>query len=130
MPYPPTSPSWRSAVTQLQLSCLSLADLFADAIFLLIQYCLFRLGDVAAVLSGHIAFFLADSMVFLVQRLGLRLAHFAFFDFVLDTLVLVIQPVVDLFTARMILLPCCVGHCTAGSAGEHSNQCGENDCFS
>ena len=48
------------------LPSASLADLFADRVLLLIQRLLLLLGNVAAVLRGHIAFFLANLTVLLV----------------------------------------------------------------
>jgi hypothetical protein len=77
-----------------------LADLATDLVFLLVQRALFLLGDVPTVLRGHVALFLANLAVFLVQLARLALGDFAFLHFVVDTLVLVGEAV----TARILAM--------------------------
>jgi len=47
--------------------------LTADAVFLLVQHRLLALGDMAAILAGHIALFLTNLMIVVVQRVCLTL---------------------------------------------------------
>ncbi len=65
------------------------SDLLADAVFLLVQRLLFLLGDMAAILAGHGAFFVANLMIFRVQLGSLALGNFALFDFTMDAAILV-----------------------------------------
>ena len=74
------TPACRPARTSL------LADLPADRVLLLVERLLFLLRDVAAVLAGHQALFLADLPIILVQGCGLRLGEVPFLDLGLDAL--------------------------------------------
>ena len=81
-----------------------LADLLADRVLVLVERLLLLLGDVAAVLSGHQALFLADLPIALVQGGSLRPAEFALLYLGLDALVLIAEALVDLLATRVVLL--------------------------
>src|SRR5450830_335565 len=72
----------------------------------------------AAVLAGHRALLGADLPIFAVQTGGLGLGEFAFLDFLMDAPILVGEPLVDLLTTRMFLLPMGLGHDTGRDAGD------------
>ena len=82
-----------------------LADLAAYRVFLLIQGTLLLLGDVPAVLARHVALFVPDLTVFLVQLVRLRRRELAFLHVPVDALVLMRQPIVDFGSTRMMFLP-------------------------
>src|SRR5438105_9059316 len=90
-----------AARTQARL----LADLLADLVLLLVERLLLGLGDVAAVGARHGALFLADGAVLSVQLGRLRLGELAFLALLVDALVLVGEPIVNLLAARVGLLP-------------------------
>src|SRR5438876_8565523 len=100
------------------------ADLLAHVVLLLVQRLLLEPGDVAAVLACHIALFLPDLMVLLVQLIGLLVRQVAFLDLMVDPLVLVVQAIVHLLAAGMRPLPRRIGHCAAGHADrEQAHDC-------
>ena len=70
-----------------------------DRILLLVQGSLFRLGDVPAILAGHVAFFLTDLAIVLMQLRALSLGQVTFLDFLVNATVLVLQAPVDFMTA-------------------------------
>lgn len=75
---------------------------------------LFALGDVAAILRSHVPLFLADLAVVTVQARGLCVRHLALPHFAMDAAILVREALVDLFAARMRVLPRRVGESGAG----------------
>ena len=82
-----------------------LADLSAYAVFLLIQRFCLLFGDMAPVLARHIAFLLADLMIFMMQFLCLRFVNLAFSVFSVDTSILVFQTTIDLGSTRVVVRP-------------------------
>ena len=82
-----------------------LADLSAYAVFLLIQRFFLLFGDMAPVLARHIAFLLADLMIFMMQFLCLRFVNLAVSVFSLDTSILVFQTTIDLGSTRVVVRP-------------------------
>src|SRR5579863_620902 len=68
----------RAVVTKL------LADLVADAIFLLVERRLLELRDMAAILARHGALFLANLMIVLMQARRLLVGHLAFLHFLMN----------------------------------------------
>jgi hypothetical protein len=82
-----------------------LADLPAHPVFLLIEDALLGFGDMAAILASHTTLFLANLVIFPVELARLLWRDFAFLDFLVDAVILVRQPPIDLFPAGMILLP-------------------------
>jgi hypothetical protein len=99
-----------------------LADLSADAVFLLIQRFLLLFGDMALVLARHIAFLLADLMIFMMQVLCLRFVNFAFSVFSVDTSILVFQATINLGATWVVVRPG-TGHDARRNADHES--CGE-----
>jgi hypothetical protein len=79
-------------------------DFFADVVFLLVQRILFLLGDVAAILAGHVALFLADLMILPMKIPGLPMRDLAVLGLFVDAAVLIVQPVIHLGAARMTFL--------------------------
>jgi hypothetical protein len=71
-----------------------LPNLAADRILLLIQGSLFCLGDVPAILAGHVAFFVTNLPIFPTQLCALSPGQFAFPDFLVNATVLVLQALV------------------------------------
>src|ERR1700691_1765700 len=86
-------------------NCRSLADLSADAVFLLVQHSLLGLSNVTAILAGHVTLFLANLMILVMQLGRFALAHLTFFDFVVNTPVLVRQALIHFSASRMVFLP-------------------------
>src|SRR5580692_6799151 len=80
-------------------------NLLADAVFLLIKNLLVTLGYVAAVLTGHVPFFLPHLMIVLVQRCRLAFCQRAIFDIVMNSLVLIVEAMIHLLAPRVIFLP-------------------------
>ena len=99
-----------------------LADLSADAVFLLIQRFLLLFGDMALVLARHIAFLLADLMIFMMQVLCLRFVNFALSVFSVDTSILVFQATINLGATWVVVRPG-AGHGARRNADYES--CGE-----
>jgi hypothetical protein len=99
-----------------------LADLSADAVFLLIQRFLLLFGDMALVLARHIAFLLADLMIFMMQVLCLRFVNLAFSVFSVDTSILVFQATINLGATWVVVRPG-TGHDARRNADHES--CGE-----
>src|SRR5215469_8108290 len=95
-----------------------LPDLPADLILLLVERALLGLREVAAVGAGHGTLFVADRAILAMQPCGLAPGELAFLALLVDTLVLVGEAVVHLFTARMVLLPSGVGERRGREAGE------------
>src|SRR5450755_2635702 len=107
----------RSTPCTASSSLLLQRNVLADAIFLLVQHSLFILRDVAVVLRCHVALFLADLMVLRMFGGGLAAGQGAVPDVLVDAPVLVLEPIVDLGTSRMVLLP---GGLAAGVRRERS----------
>ena len=82
-----------------------LADLSANPVFLLIQRVLLLFGDMASVLARHIAFLLANLMIFMVQLLRLSFVNLTFSVFSVDTSVLVHQTTINLGTSWVVVCP-------------------------
>jgi hypothetical protein len=80
-------------------------NLEADGVLLLIERLLLAFGDMAAVDFGHVTLLLANRVVFPVKLVGLLFGDFAFFQFTVDSAVLVCKPVIDLIAARVVALP-------------------------
>ena len=78
-----------------------MADLVAHTIFLLVEGLLFRVGNVTMVLRGHVALLTADKVILGMQMLCLTGRKFAFLAFLIDTMVLIRKPFVNLDAARM-----------------------------
>jgi hypothetical protein len=91
-----------------------LPDLFAYAIFLLIQHALFRLADMPAVLVSHEPLFLADMAVFPMQLCRLGVGHITFAHLLLNPVILVREALIHLFTARVRRFPRGIGRGCAG----------------
>src|SRR5580692_5339894 len=102
-------------------------NLLADAVFLLVQNFLFGLGNVAAVLTGHVPLFLANLVVVLVQRRRLTLRQRAIFNVVMDSLVLIVEAIIYLLAPRVIFLPGGVSRSGAGNRTEHCNRDREHE---
>ncbi|HUO43519.1 MAG TPA: hypothetical protein VMT94_01230 [Burkholderiales bacterium] len=89
----------------LQLLILVAPDilpaLLIGSVFLLVQSGLLLLRDVAAVLRRHVALFLPDLMIFLMQLLALRRRQLAAFHFPGGFGVFMIQALVHFGAARM-----------------------------
>ena len=66
-----------------------------DVVFLLIEHFLLAFGDMAGVDFGHVALLLANRVVFPVKLVGLLFCDLAFFQFTVDSVVLVCKPVID-----------------------------------
>jgi uncharacterized membrane protein YtjA (UPF0391 family) len=66
-----------------------LTDLSAHPVFLLIEDALLGFGDMAAVLAGHAALFLANLVILPVELARLLWRDFAFLDFLVDAVILV-----------------------------------------
>ena len=98
-------------------------DVLADAIFLLVEHLLFRFRDVAAILAGHGALFLPDLMILMMQRGRLAFGHRPILDVLVNPAVLIGEAVVDLFAARVILLP---RRIRAGSPGGARKRRGDD----
>jgi diguanylate cyclase (GGDEF)-like protein len=110
------------------LAVLLGVDLLADLVFLPVQLVLFALGDVAAILGRHVPLLLADVVVLLVQLLGLALGQGAVLDPLVDALVLVVEPAIDLGPPGVVLLPLgLLGQDGLGShEGRGDGQAGED----
>src|SRR6185312_5639795 len=86
------------------------ADAVADVMLLTIEPRLLAMGDVAVVPGRHAPLLRADAVVGAMQAGSLRMRHLTFFDFPVDTGVLVAQAVVDFLAPRVLGLPGRVGH--------------------
>jgi hypothetical protein len=95
----------------------------ANTVFLLIQRVLLLFGDMAPILARHIAFFLADLMIFMVQLLRLSFVNLTFSVFSADTSVLVLQTTINLGTSWVVVRPR-AGRGACGNAQRES--CGED----
>ena len=78
-----------------------LIDLPADNVLLLVQRGLLGTGDVAAILRGHVTFFLGDLVVLVVELICLTPRDITSAILLIDAAVLVIQAAIDLGTPRM-----------------------------
>ena len=67
----------------------STPNLTADRVLLLIERLLLALCDMAVVELRHCALFLANGVIFAVKLVGLLLCDLAFFQFFIDTVILV-----------------------------------------
>ena len=65
-----------------------------------------------AILTRHIAFLLPNLVIFIVQGVCLWLSNLALLQLVIDTLILVMQAIIDLISAGMVARPLAVGHRT------------------
>jgi hypothetical protein len=108
-----------------------LADLTADTVFLLIQRFLLLFGDMASVLARHIAFLLANLMIFMVQLPRLSFVNLTFSVFSVDASALVLQTTINLGTSWVVVCPG-AGHGARRNAerkssrqdrGEHLSDC-------
>ena len=77
----------------------------ADVILLVVETSLFTLGDMAVMTGSHCPFFVTDGMILCMETCSLCSADLAFPAFLVDTAVLVVQPAIDLSTARMLSIP-------------------------
>ncbi len=84
---------------------------------------MFGAREVPAVLTGHLAFLLADLVVFRMEGGALLRRQFAFPDFAMDAPVLVFQALIYLRAARVFLGPEAVGR--EGCGGRQDGQGGE-----
>lgn len=82
-----------------------MADPAADPIFLPIEMGLVASRDVTVVIGCHMPFFATDAMILTMETGGLSTTDLAFFPFLVDTPVLVVQAGVDLGAAGMRLIP-------------------------
>ena len=72
-------------------------------------------------------FFTAYMAILIVQMVRLLPGDVTFFQFMIDTMILLLQPIIDLVTSRMILFKLCFGHCVAGH--DKTGQYGDENCF-
>jgi len=85
-------------------------DPVADPVFLSVEAGLVAVGDVSVVMGCHVPFFAMDAMILAMETGGLSTADLAFFPFLVDTSVLVVQAGVDLGAAGVCLVPfTCLG---------------------
>jgi hypothetical protein len=105
------------------------ADLPADRILLQIQRPLFARRDVTIVESRHRAFFLPDRVILAMQLDRLPPRNFTFSVFLIDSPVLIFQPVIDLVAARMIALPSGFGVRAGPGGSEHRDSDYKNGGF-
>lgn len=66
-----------------------LADLPAHPVFLLIEDALLGFSNMATVLAGHAALFLANLAIFSMELARLLWRYFTFLDFLIDAVILV-----------------------------------------
>src|SRR5271154_2352665 len=104
-------------------------DLAADGVLLTVQLLLLGLRDVAAILTGHVAFFLPYLVVLVMQVRGLRFAQGSGLDVLMNPLVLIAKTMIHLGAPRMILLPRGFRGCGAGESGERYHHGGEAKMF-
>ena len=93
-----------------------LANVAADAVFLVVEAVLLKAADVAMVTPGVVALLLADAPVGAVQVADLPGAQLAVAPFDGDQVVLMGQTVIDLFAAGMMSVPLRFGRGRGGGA--------------
>lgn len=97
------------------------ANLMAQTILLLIERGLINSRQMPTVLARHVALFLTNLMVVLVQGLRLCSRQFPFFDFGVDARVLMQQSVIDFGATGVALRKRFLGACTACKSGARSH---------
>jgi hypothetical protein len=108
-----------------KLTDLSLTDLAAHAVFLLIQRTVFLAGDVSAILTCHQTFFVTDLTVVAMQAGSFRMADFAAPHFLVDSAVLIGETAIHLRPARMRCIPVRRGGRGACKGDEECTDCGQ-----
>ena len=74
-------------------------------VFLLVQRVVFAPGNVAAVLTRHVALFLANLMVIAMQSRRLGVGHLTLSYFLVNATVLIREAIIDLGTAWVRGIP-------------------------